>query len=500
MKKRIIIVLGILIAAGGIGSGVWYHFNGSGQSGSGDTVVYVSKVSVITGAETAATNRFAGVVEPQETVNVKIESGRKVKEVQVKTGEEVKKGQLLFEYDLSSIEDDLKQAQLDLDRLKNEQISLTEQISTLEAEKKKAKAEDQLSYTIEIETNKMNLKKNEYSQKSKQSEIDKLQSATQNTEVRSEIDGVIQKIDTSKMTSDDGDSVDDSSAMDSTSSSDSSSDSSAFITILSTGAYRVKGKVNEQNRDSIVPGEAVIIRSRVDSSKTWKGTMGSIDVNNGTSDDSSNDMYFGMSSTSSDDQTTSTSYPFYVELDSSENLMLGQHVYIERDIGQDDQKDGLWLSDYYILDTDTNEPYVWAANDKNRLEKRYVTLGKHDDDLGEYEIVDGLTKKDAIAFPTEALEEGEKTEVGDLAQTMSGGADGITYMDDDSYGADGSVSDMTDMESSADDFTEPDMDESSTDTTDNSSDTDDVIDPNEELVPIDEAPGMSADGDVEGIE
>lgn len=139
MKKRIIIVLGILIAAGGIGSGVWYHFNGSGQSGSGDTVVYVSKVSVITGAETAATNRFAGVVEPQETVNVKIESGRKVKEVQVKTGEEVKKGQLLFEYDLSSIEDDLKQAQLDLDRLKNEQISLTEQISTLEAEKKRQK-------------------------------------------------------------------------------------------------------------------------------------------------------------------------------------------------------------------------------------------------------------------------------------------------------------------------------------------------------------------------
>lgn len=294
---------------------------------------------MITGSETTAVNRFAGVVEPQKTVNVKIESGRKVKEVEVKTGEEVKAGQLLFEYDLSSIEDDLKQAQLDLDRLKNEQISLTEQIATLEAEKKKAKAEDQLSYTIEIETNKMNLKKNEYSQKSKQSEIDKLQSATQNTEVRSEIDGVIQKIDTSKMTSDDGDSVDDSSAMDSSmSSGDGSSDSSAFITILSTGAYRVKGKVNEQNRDSIVPGEAVIIRSRVDSSKTWKGTMGSVDVNNGTSDDSSNDMYMGMASTSSDDQTTSTSYPFYVELDSSENLMLGQHVYIERDIGQDEKK------------------------------------------------------------------------------------------------------------------------------------------------------------------
>ena len=325
MKKRIIIVLGILIAAGGIGSGVWYHFNGSGQSGSGDTVVYVSKVSVITGAETAATNRFAGVVEPQETVNVKIESGRKVKEVQVKTGEEVKKGQLLFEYDLSSIEDDLKQAQLDLDRLKNEQISLTEQISTLEAEKKKAKAEDQLSYTIEIETNKMNLKKNEYSQKSKQAEIDKLQSATGNTEVRSSIDGVIQKIDTSKLTTEDNSSVDDTDSGDSSSDDGSSGGSNAFITILSTGAYRIKGTVNELNVNSIVEGEPVIIRSRVDDSQTWKGTMGTIDKDSASSGNNNNSFY-GMTD-SSDSQTSTSTYPFYVNLDSSDGLMLGRGVF-----------------------------------------------------------------------------------------------------------------------------------------------------------------------------
>ena len=507
MKKRILIVLGILILAGGIGTGAWYYFYGKDAGSSSDSVVYVSSVSVITGTESEATNRFAGVVEPQETVNVKIESGRKVKEVQLKTGDEVKAGQLLFEYDLSSIEDDLKQSQLDLDRLKNEAISLNEQIATLEAEKKKAKAEDQLSYTIEIETNKMNLKKNEYSQKSKTAEIEKLQSATTNTEVRSEIDGVIQKIDTSKMSTDDGDSVDDSSAMDSMS-NDSSSDSSAFITILSTGAYRVKGKVNELNRDSIIPGESVIIRSRVDSTKTWKGTMGSIDVNNGSTEDDSNN-YWGMSSTS-DDQTSSTSYPFYVELDSSDGLMLGQHVYIERDIGQDEQKDGLWLSDYYIVDADTNEPYVWAANDKKKLEKRYVTLGKHDEDLGEYEIVDGLTKKDSIAFPTDALEEGTKTEVGDLAQTLNSGMEGLSDMDADYQYDDESMNmdDSVDMESydgaSADlepytdtyesDSSEADMEDSFSD------DSEDVLDPNEDLVPMDEAPGMTADEDTEGIE
>ena len=77
------------------------------------------------------------MVEPQKTVNVKIESGRKVKEVDSKTEKRSKKQDSFFEYDLSSIEDDLKQAQLDLDRLKNEQISLTEQIIHLEEEKKK---------------------------------------------------------------------------------------------------------------------------------------------------------------------------------------------------------------------------------------------------------------------------------------------------------------------------------------------------------------------------
>ena len=121
----------------------------------------------------------------------------------------------------------------------------------------------------------MNLKKNEYDQKSKQAEINKLSQATQNTEVRSEIDGVIQKIDTSKMGGDDSEGVEDTLTEGTTDSTDSSSGNSsgnAFITILSTGAYRVKGTVNEINRDSIIEGTPVIIRPG-GFFKTWKGTM-----------------------------------------------------------------------------------------------------------------------------------------------------------------------------------------------------------------------------------
>ena len=408
MKKRILILLGILIIGGGATGVCWkMGIIGNQQQTSGDAV-YVTKISDLTDQTSGVSNRYAGVVEPQETVSVELESGRTVKEVKVKTGDQVKKGQLLFEYDLSSIQESLEEAQLDLDRLKNEASSLTEQIATLEKEKKQATQDNQLSYTIEIETNKMNLKKNEYSQKSKQAEIDKLQSATGNTEVRSSIDGVIQKIDTSKLTSDDNSSVDDSADdSDMSYSSDSSSGGNAFITILSTGAYRIKGTVNEMNVRNIIEGDPVIIRSRVDSSQTWKGTMGTIDRESATSSNSSSS--FGMMDSSGDSQTSTSTYPFYVNLDSSDGLMLGQHVYIEMDEGQDTQKTGVWISEAYIVDADTESPYVWAADKDDKLEKRSVILGQYDEELGEYEIADGLTKDDSIAFPSDVLEEGMAT-------------------------------------------------------------------------------------------
>lgn len=428
MKKRIFIVGGIVIVAGALGAVGWRYYQEHSAKEVDGNVVYVTAVKSLTEDAAGTQNRFAGVVEPQETVEVNIDSGRKVREVRVKAGEEVKKGQLLFEYDLSSIQDDLREAQLELDRMKNEALSLKDQIATLEAEKRKASADSQLSYTIEIETNKMNLKKNEYDQKSKQAEIDKLNSATGNTEVRSEIDGVIQKIDTTKMSSEDGDLVDEGMSdyymMDSGNGEDG-----AFITILSTGAYRIKGKVNEQNMASVIEGEPVIIRSRVDEKQIWRGTMGNIDEQN-ASTESNNNMYWGMMDSSGDSQTSSSSYPFYVELESSEGLMLGQHVYIEKDEGQEDKKAGLWLNDFYIVDADTDSPYVWAADEKDKLEKRELILGQYDEILGEYEIVEGITVDDYIAFPTENLEEGMPTADGSIQTSgMTGPMDGGTDME-----------------------------------------------------------------------
>ena len=135
--------------------------------------------------------------------------------------------------------------------------------------------------------------------------------------------------------------------------------------------------------------------------------------------------------------SSSSKYPFYIELQGEEGLMLGQHVYIEPDLGQTTQA-GLQLPELYINDADTDAPWVWAANDKDKLEKRTVTLGAYDEALGSYEILDGLTLDDYIAAPEEGLKEGRKVVRYDENSIENGeGGEGI----DDGAIDDGSVDD-----------------------------------------------------------
>lgn len=404
MNKRVIIIGGIAAALALIGGGVWYWMKGKGSSGK-DTA-YVTTVGSLTENISGTLNRYAGVVEPQKTVEVKLDSSRAVQQLMVEEGQTVKAGDQLFIYDISSGEEELATARLELERMKTEAVSYQEQINTYQREKEKAPQEDQLSYTIQIQSAQMDLKKNEYDQKKKAAEIEKLEKTGDSPVVTSEIDGVVKKIKKSIMKG-----ADDYSDPD----SDSSGGESTFITILGTGNYRVKGKINEQNMGDILEGEPVIIRSRQDTQVTWRGTMGMVDTEHPAEQDQNSD--FIMADSGGDDQqTTSSSYPFYVDLDSTEGLMLGQHVYIETDVGQEDQREGIWLNELYIEDVDTQAPYVWASDGNDRLEKRQITLGEYDEAMGEYLISEGLTVDDCIAFPSESLQEGMAVEISDQLQ------------------------------------------------------------------------------------
>ena len=105
MKKAVIafVVLGI-VGAGGYG--VYHHFfenteNSGRVSSTSEDAVYVDQVSAITGfgSGNGLVQRYGGEVEPQETLEVKLESDRTVKHCFVKEGDDVKAGQRLFVYD-----------------------------------------------------------------------------------------------------------------------------------------------------------------------------------------------------------------------------------------------------------------------------------------------------------------------------------------------------------------------------------------------------------------
>lgn len=419
--KKFLVTLLILAILGGSGYAAWRYLGPGGTGGSNaDNVVFVDSVAMITGLEggNGLTNRYNGVIEPQETWSVEQSEDKKIQEMYVEVGDIVTTGQQLFQYDTTEVQNSLAQAQIDLERIANDIQNTNAQIEELKAAQAQAGQDEQLRYTIEIQTAQNTVKRTEYEQQSKQVEIEQLQKTINNSIVTSEIDGVVQSINTNSYSS----------------INSYTGEPQPLITILATGDYRVKGTVNEQNMASLTLGSRVIVHSRVDENQIWRGTLDSIDME-APSENSNNSYYYGNSSSNN----TSSVYPFYITLDSDEGLMLGQHVYIEMDNGQADVRAGMWLETYYIVQEDGETAYVWAADDRDRLEKRELTLGEFDEQTQKYEILDGLSSEDYITFPSQGLEEGFPVthNIDEATFGMGDTADDYDYSED--YATDGDL-------------------------------------------------------------
>ena len=354
----------------------------SGSTDSGETVA-VQSVSMLAGLNAGLQNRYAGKVVPLATQEVKKDDQKTVKEVFVKEGDEVTVGQVLFSYDMEEASLNIEQGKLELEKMRNSIETTKSQITALEKERKQAASSDKLSYTIEIQTLEADIRQTEYNISTKEVEIDRLEKSMEKSEVTAEMNGVVQSI------SENG--------------YDNYGNAKPYMTIMETGTYRIEGNISELNARSLPVGSSVVIRSRVDENETWSGTLDSVDLEHAVSNQ--NDGYYYVSSSSSE-MTNTTKYPFYVTLDDSSGLMMGQHVYIELGTEDENVREGIWLSSYYIVQ-DGNDAYVWAATDQDKLEKRTVSLGEHDEDTDEYQITDGLTASDYIAIPEEGLSAGQ---------------------------------------------------------------------------------------------
>jgi len=248
-------------------------------------------------------NYYGGVVEPQNTWDVQRDTGREIAEIYVAVGDAVTTGQKLFAYDTSDTEMTLKQAQLELDGVNNEIDGYAGQIRELTQLRSETSDEAaRLGYTEQINEMEIALRQAQLNLQTKQLEIDNIRKSMDNAVVTSTMDGVVKQVNPN-----------------------AGYDQTAFMTILATGSYRIKATVDELNVSSLYEGMAVRIHSRSDASRTWEGTITAIDTENTADSNQGGDFYYG----GYNGGEQATKYYFYVSLTTADDLLLGQHVYVE---------------------------------------------------------------------------------------------------------------------------------------------------------------------------
>lgn len=343
-------------------------------TGCGTTpVVNAVQVKMVTMAGEAV-DHYAGVVVSEHTLEVRRDLSRVVDEIFVSVGDEVEEGQLLFRYDSDELNLMLDKQELELERLEADVKSKEAQVKEVEEELKKATGDIKTQLNIQLRQLETELTQAEYDIEDMEAEIEQTKKLLKNVDVESTIQGTVRKIDSS---------------------------AEVYITIQQTGAYQIQGMLNELNMESgIQPGAEVVVVSRLDENQTWKGTVASVDFNN--AQNNGYDEMFGYT----DSLTSSVGYPFYVTLEHTEGLLLGQHVYVRLAGVNETGLSRILLPESYLMSVRYDEETlivsadVWCADAEGKLEKREVVLGEFVMENGCYVILDGLTMEDYVADPT----------------------------------------------------------------------------------------------------
>lgn len=372
MKKKTKIIILISACLLIVVIGIYYLFPKESSNGN----IYVQKVSTIIGSSYTE-NRYSGVVESSETVDINQDGNKSITDMYVKEGQKVSKGDKLFSYDTTEAAHSIAQKKLDIEAQNNEIAAQNNTIEDYKAELNKGG--DKVEIQARINDASYAIRQAQNTIKATQTEIDQLNKQIENSTVLSTIDGIIKEVNKDGGT-------------------DESGNQKPLVSITQTTDFRVKGSISEMG--TISEGTSVIVRSRVNEDQIYKGTVTKVETE---PQSNSNNNFYGADSSES-----ASKYPFYVSLDNNKGLMLGQHVYIEADNGQSTKKKGIWLDASFIVSDDNGNSYVWVS-ERGKLKKRKVELGKTDEETYTTKIKSGLNVDDYIAWADDSYSEGMKT-------------------------------------------------------------------------------------------
>ncbi len=378
-------ILLTLIILGAIGYGGYYAYDRFFVNVPTEGTAFVQSVAAITGRGPAGlNNRYSGVVEAKNVIKVDPDKNLTIKECFVAAGDKVKVGSPLFCYDVESMQLSYEQLLLDIQGLENGIRTGNEKVESLNLQLQRARENKKYDIQMNIQTEELEVRKKEYELAGKRKQAADMEKALNSSTIYSTVEGTVRSVKSTDSSTPDygyGDSAQD----------------NAYITIVAGNDYCVKGTVSEQTIRTLQEGMDVRITSRVDD-RVWPGRIYRINTEEVKQ---TNRMYYYDEGAGE----KASKYEFFVELDSIEGLLMGQHVYIEPGAGDEENADALMLPLYYVV-REEGDPFVYAADNEGRIEKRTVVLGEANEENGVVEILSGLSFLDRIAFPDESVQVG----------------------------------------------------------------------------------------------
>ena len=178
----------------------------SGSSSDGGNVVYVQKVSDLTGMTSSLnpSQSFSGVAQAQESVDIKADSSRKIDQIFVSEGQSVKKDDQLFSYQTDDLQNTIDNDNLSIESLSNDISALNEEIADLNSQMQSAAQNDKFQYTTQIQAKQMQIRQDQLDIQTKQNEIKHTQQEIDQSVVKSTIDGVVKAVNDTSSTNSDG--------------------------------------------------------------------------------------------------------------------------------------------------------------------------------------------------------------------------------------------------------------------------------------------------------
>ncbi|MEK4684031.1 biotin/lipoyl-binding protein [Bacillus sp. FSL W7-1294] len=334
----------------------------------GDEKSDVVRFEEVTERKLNNTKLISGQVKPGNIESFYADQAKgKVKDIEVKEGQEVEKGAKLFSYNNEEINLQMKQVELDQKMADMRYDQGKKKIDSLKKEIKKAKdsgagkevtdpMEEQVSElemaqkTTDLEKEKGKLQKEELSKKQKELTI------------YSNFAGVVQKLDKDAAQS---------------SSQALGGQGKAFLQVASKDPFQIQGTLTELQKSQIQKDQTFTVTAKANNKKKWTGKITEVS-------EFPTSAEMAQAGGMAEGTQNMSQYTYKASLDSQDGLSPGYHVSLQVNL---ENKKMITVPTKSIVEKD-DDTFVYIE-EKGKLRKQNVKKGSTDGDWTE--IVEGVT-------------------------------------------------------------------------------------------------------------